>query len=44
MSVKIKIHPQSPQQRKIFDVADALRSGQICLMPTESQFSLACSY
>lgn len=44
MSVKIKIHPQSPQQRKIFDVADALRSGQICLLPTESQFSLACSY
>ena len=44
MSQKIKIHPENPQQRKIFDVADALRSGQICLMPTESQFSLACSY
>lgn len=44
MAQKIKIHPQTPQQRKVFDVVDALRSGQICLLPTESQYSLACSY
>mgnify|MGYP001284942397 CR=1 FL=1 len=44
MAIKIKIHPDNPQQRSIFEVVDALRNGQICLLPTDSQFSIACSY
>lgn len=44
MAKKIKIHPENPQQRSVFEVVDALRNGQICLLPTDSQFSLACSY
>lgn len=44
MAKKIKIHPENPQQRSVFEVVDALRNGHICLLPTDSQFSLACSY
>lgn len=44
MARKISIHPVTPQQRLIFDAADALRAGQVCLIPTETQYALACRY
>lgn len=44
MAKKINLHSQTPQLKKVFDIADALRSGSICLIPTESQYSIACLY
>jgi tRNA threonylcarbamoyl adenosine modification protein (Sua5/YciO/YrdC/YwlC family) len=44
MAKKINIHSETPQLKKVFEVADALRSGSICLIPTESQYSIACLF
>lgn len=44
MAQKINLHSQTPQLKKVFDIADALRSGSICLIPTESQYSIACLF
>jgi tRNA threonylcarbamoyl adenosine modification protein (Sua5/YciO/YrdC/YwlC family) len=44
MSTKLNIHPVSPPKKRIFEVADALKAGAVVLIPTESQFALACMY
>jgi len=44
MAKKINIHSETPQLKKVFEVADALRSGSTCLIPTESQYSIACLF
>ena len=44
MSTKLNIHPVSPPKKRIFEVVDALRAGSVILIPTESQFALACMY
>jgi tRNA threonylcarbamoyl adenosine modification protein (Sua5/YciO/YrdC/YwlC family) len=44
MLKKINLHSETPQLKKVFEVADALRSGSICLIPTESQYSVACLF
>lgn len=40
----MNIHPVSPPRKRIFEVADALKDGAVILLPTESQFALACLY
>lgn len=44
MSILITLHPESPQQNKVFTVVDALRSGNIAFLPTDTAFALACEF
>ncbi len=44
MSQLVKMHPVSPQQAKIFAVVDALRSGSVAFLPTDTSFALACEF
>ena len=44
MSQLIQMHPVTPQQNKVFSLVDALRSGSIALLPTDTNLALACEY
>ena len=44
MAERIKLHPETPHAKRIFEIADAVRDGSVLLMPTDSQYSLACDY
>ncbi len=44
MAEKVKLHPETPHQKRIFTIADHLHDGDIILLPTDTQYALACSY
>jgi tRNA threonylcarbamoyl adenosine modification protein (Sua5/YciO/YrdC/YwlC family) len=44
MADKIKLHPVTPHQKRIFEIADQLRSGATLLFPTDTQYALGCDY
>jgi tRNA threonylcarbamoyl adenosine modification protein (Sua5/YciO/YrdC/YwlC family) len=44
MATRIKLHPVTPQQKRVFEIVDRLRSGEIMVLPTDSQYALACSF
>lgn len=44
MSERVKINPDSPKRKQIFDVVDTLLDEGIVLLPTDSQYSLVCDY
>ena len=44
MAERIKLHPYTPHMKRIFEIADAVRQGSILLMPTDSQYALACDF
>lgn len=44
MAEKIKLHPVTPHTQKIFQISDQMNSGAIALLPTDSQYALACVY
>jgi tRNA threonylcarbamoyl adenosine modification protein (Sua5/YciO/YrdC/YwlC family) len=44
MSNRIKLHPDSPHKKKIFELTDELIDGAIGLIPTDSQYALVCDY
>ena len=44
MAKRIKIHPETPNREKIYEISDDLRNEQIALMPTDSQYALICDY
>lgn len=44
MAEKIKLHPITPHQKRIFEISDKLRSGEVMLFPTDTQYALACVY
>jgi tRNA threonylcarbamoyl adenosine modification protein (Sua5/YciO/YrdC/YwlC family) len=44
MATRIKLHPVNPHQKRIFEIVDRLRSGEIMVLPTDSQYALACSF
>lgn len=44
MAEKIKIHPITPHQKRIFEVADQLKSGSIAVFPTDTQYAIGCVY
>ncbi len=44
MGTRIKLHPVTPHARRIFELVDALRAGQILLFPTDTQYALGCVF
>lgn len=42
MAIYLDIHPETPQQRLIRQVADQLRSGAVVVYPTDSSYALGC--
>lgn len=44
MSERIKINPDNPKRKQIFDLVDILLDEGIVVMPTDSQYALVCDY
>jgi tRNA threonylcarbamoyl adenosine modification protein (Sua5/YciO/YrdC/YwlC family) len=44
MSHRIKLHPDSPHKKKIFELTDELIRGGVAVVPTDSQYALVCDY
>jgi tRNA threonylcarbamoyl adenosine modification protein (Sua5/YciO/YrdC/YwlC family) len=44
MAQKLPLHYQTPHQSRVFDIVDEIRSGGIILLPTESQYAIACHF
>lgn len=44
MAKRIKIHPETPNRQKIYEISDDLRNEGIALLPTDSQYALICDY
>lgn len=44
MSERIKINPESPKRKQIFDLVDILLDEGVLVMPTDSQYALVCDY
>ena len=44
MNYRIKLHPDTPHRKKVFEIADELMEGAVALLPTDSQYALACDY
>lgn len=44
MADRIKLHPETPHMKRIFEVADGLKDGKVILFPTDSLYALGCSY
>lgn len=38
----LNIHPKNPDQRKIFQVVDALKEGKVMIYPTDTVYGLGC--
>lgn len=44
MAERIKLHPETPHVKRIFEIADKVRDGAVVLFPTDSQYALGCDY
>lgn len=44
MAERIKLHPETPHAKRIFEIADKVHEGAVVLLPTDSQYALACDY
>jgi tRNA threonylcarbamoyl adenosine modification protein (Sua5/YciO/YrdC/YwlC family) len=44
MSNRIKLDPDQPHKKKIFELTDELLRGGIAVIPTDSQYALICDY
>ncbi|TVQ14309.1 MAG: threonylcarbamoyl-AMP synthase [Balneolaceae bacterium] len=44
MAQKIKLHPETPHQKRVFDIVDMLNSGSVMLFPTDSKYALGCEF
>lgn len=44
MAKRVKLHPETPHVKRIFEIADDLRQEKIMLFPTDSQYALGCVY
>ncbi len=42
MAIVYQIHPDTPQQRRIEEIRDALRGGAIMLYPTDTVYAIGC--
>lgn len=44
MAERIKLHPETPHLKRVFEIVDALKAESLLLLPTDSQYALACDY
>lgn len=44
MAERIKLHPETPHVKRIFEIADKIKQGAVILFPTDSQYALGCDY
>lgn len=44
MAERIKLHPETPHVKRIFEIADKVKDGAVVLLPTDSQYALGCDY
>ena len=44
MVERIKLHPETPHAKRIFEITDMVRDGAVVLIPTDSQYALTCDY
>jgi len=44
MSERVKINPDRPKRKQIFDVVDTLLDEGVVMLPTDSQYALICDY
>lgn len=44
MAERIKLHPDSPHKKRIFDLTDRIVAGDVALIPTDSRYALVCDY
>lgn len=44
MAERIKLHPETPHVKRIFEIADMIADEAVLLLPTDSQYALGCDY
>lgn len=44
MAERIKLHPENPHVKRLFEISDKIREGAVILFPTDSQYALGCDY
>lgn len=44
MAERIKLHPETPHVKRLFEIADKVKDGAVVLFPTDSQYALGCDY
>lgn len=44
MAERIKLHPETPHVKRLFEVSDKIREGAVVLFPTDSQYAIGCDY
>lgn len=44
MAERIKLHPETPHVKRLFEVADMIKQGAVVLFPTDSQYAIGCNY
>lgn len=44
MAERIKLHPETPHVKRLFEVADKIKQGAVVLFPTDSQYAIGCNY
>lgn len=44
MAERIKLHPETPHVKRIFEIADKVQDGAVVLFPTDSQYAIGCDY
>ncbi len=44
MAERVKLHPETPHVKRLFEISDKIRDGAVVLFPTDSQYALGCDY
>lgn len=44
MAERVKLHPETPHVKRIFEIADMIKQGDVILFPTDSQYAIGCDY
>lgn len=44
MAERIKLHPETPHVKRLFEITDKVREGAVVLFPTDSQYAIGCDY
>jgi tRNA threonylcarbamoyl adenosine modification protein (Sua5/YciO/YrdC/YwlC family) len=44
MAERIKLHPETPHVKRLFEISDKIRDGAVVLFPTDSQYAIGCDY